>query len=357
MIKVGIIGCGKIADQHASAIQSIDDCEIVGVCDKEELMAIQIADRFKIKKYFTDVDKLLENTKPDAIHITTPPNSHFPLGKMALKAGCHVYIEKPFTITASETEEIISLAKEKELIVTVGHNAQFTYSALEMRKLIQGGYLGGHPVHMESYYCYDLGDPNYAKVLLGDKTHWVRALPGKLLHNLISHGISKIAEYVRSEKPVVIAHGFTSALLEAIGEKDIKDELRVIIDDKKGTTAYFTFSCKMKPQLHEFRVYGPNNSLLINYNHQSLIKLRGEKYKSYLDQFLPQYEYARQYKANARRNIGRFLRRRFHMDHGMRFLIGAFYESIKQAGPPPIPYKEIITTATIMDAIFSEISN
>ena len=52
MIKVGIIGCGKIADQHASAIQSIDDCEIVGVCDKEELMAIQIADRFKIKKYF-----------------------------------------------------------------------------------------------------------------------------------------------------------------------------------------------------------------------------------------------------------------------------------------------------------------
>jgi len=355
MIKVGIVGCGKIADQHAMAIQEIDDCEIVGVCDKEELMAKQLAHRFKIKHFFSDFKKLLEFTNPDAIHVTTPPQSHYPIAEMALKADCHAFIEKPFALTAAETEELIRLASSKNLTVTVGHDAQFTYSALEMRRLIKDGYLGGPPVHMESYFCYDLSDPAYARVLLGDKTHWVRALPGKLLHNLISHGISKIVEYLRSEEPTVFAHGFTSPLLNDIHETDIIDELRVLIDDKNGTTAYFTFSSQMNPQLHEFRVYGPTNSLLIDYAHLSVIKLRGGKYKSYLDQFLPQYIFAKQYKVNARRNIGRFLKRRFHMDHGMRFLISAFYKSIRESTPPPIPYREIIMTAKIMDEIFSQI--
>ena len=49
---------------------------------------------------------------------------------------------------------------------------------------------------MESYYCYDLTDPGYARALLGDKQHWVRQLPGQLLHNIISHGIARIAEFL-----------------------------------------------------------------------------------------------------------------------------------------------------------------
>ena len=59
-----------------------------------------------------------------------------------------------------------------------------------MRALVGRGYLGGAPVHMESYYCYDLTQPGYARALLGDKQHWVRRLPGKLLQNIISHGIA-----------------------------------------------------------------------------------------------------------------------------------------------------------------------
>lgn len=355
MIKVGIVGCGKIADQHAAAIQEIDDCRIVGVCDKEELMARQLAQRFHIKHFFSDVRALLETAAPDAIHITTPPQSHYPIGEMVLKAGCHALIEKPFALTASDTEELIKLAESKDRIITVGHDAQFTYSALEMRQLIQDGYLGGPPVHMESLFCYDLSDPTYARTLLADETHWVRSLPGKLLHNLISHGISKIAEYLRSGDPKVIARGFTSRFLAGIQETDILDELRVLIDDENGTTAYFTFSSQMNPQLHEFRIYGPKNSLLVDYARLSVIKLPGGKYKSYLDQFLPQYQFARRYKYNARRNLKRFLSGRFHMDHGMRNLIRAFYRSIRDSTPPPIPPREILVTARIMDEIFSQI--
>ena len=101
-----------------------------------------------------------------------------------------------------------------------------------MRALVESGYLGGPPVHMESYYGYDLGDPSYARALLGDKQHWVRRLPGKLLHNIISHGIARIAEFLTSDDPQVIAHGFASPLLKGIGETEIVDELRVMISER-----------------------------------------------------------------------------------------------------------------------------
>ena len=61
---------------------------------------------------------------------------------------------------------------------------------------MQSGFLGTGPVHMESYYCYELSAAGYSGALLGDKSHWVRKLPGKLLHNIISHGMARIAEFV-----------------------------------------------------------------------------------------------------------------------------------------------------------------
>ena len=114
---------------------------------------------------------------------------------------------------------------------------------------------------MESYYSYDLGDPSYAQALLGDKHHWVCRLPGQLLHNVISHGIARIAEFLTSDDPQVIAYGFVSPVLKGIGETGNLDELRVIIAEEERTTAYFTFSSQLKPSVHEFRIYGSKNGL------------------------------------------------------------------------------------------------
>ena len=237
MLKVAIVGCGKIADAHASQIQRLEGCEIVGVCDREPLMAEQIYERFPIKERFTDVGELLSKSQPDVVHITTPPESHFPIARFCLEQGCHVYVEKPFTLYAKQARELIDLANEKGLKLTVGHNYQFSHVARRMRAAVNSGYLGTGPVHMESYYCYDLADPSYAKALLGDKNHWVRKLPGNLLQNVISHGIARIAEFLTSDAPDVMVHGFVSPLFKAISEYDIVDELRVIISEEERTTA------------------------------------------------------------------------------------------------------------------------
>src|SRR5438309_351569 len=84
LLKVAIVGCGRIADTHAAQIQRIKGCEIVGVCDTEELMAKQFYQRFHVNRYFRDLNELFNEACPDVVHITTPPQSHFELAKQCL---------------------------------------------------------------------------------------------------------------------------------------------------------------------------------------------------------------------------------------------------------------------------------
>jgi predicted dehydrogenase len=354
MLKIAIIGCGKVADQHVEAIHRIPGCEIVALCDREALMAKQLGQRFGIAKCFSDVKEMLETVSPDIVHITTPPRSHFSLAKQCLESGSHVYLEKPFTVTASETESLIELAQHRGLNITVGHNYLFTLEMLEMRRLVKAGFLGGKPFHLESYWSYDLGDLRYASAFLGNRNHWVRQLPGQLFHNIISHGIAKLAEFLDDELPEIVAKAHQSEQLRSLGAQEVLDELRVMIRDKSGTTASFCFSTQIKG-LNQLRVYGPSGSVTADIITGSLVRNKSRSYKSYLTYFVPPLKNAREYFKNARVNMANFLTRQLYQDFGMKELIERFYNSIQKRNPLPIPYREIILTARIMDEIFAQI--
>jgi predicted dehydrogenase len=356
MFKVAIVGCGRIADDHLQQIKRIPGCEIVGACDREFLMARQLCDRFRIKNAFSDVSHLLEACRPDVVHITTPPQAHFAIGKQCLEAGSHIYVEKPFTLNTREAETLINVANISGLKLTVGHDLQFTHASRRMRQLMSAGYLGGVPVHMESYYCYDLGNPVYAKALLANSRHWARHLPGKLLHNLISHGIARIAEFLVTDHPEVYALGFVSPLLRGMGEEEIIDELRVVIIEEEQTSAFFTFSSQMRPSLNLFRVFGPKNGFALDHEQETLLKLRGSSFKSYMERFVPPFIMAKQCVENSVTNMRLFLARDFHMKSGMKYLIESFYECIRSGKPAPVPYREILLTSRIMDQICEQLN-
>jgi predicted dehydrogenase len=355
-LRIAIIGCGKIADQHLFAFRRIGGCEVVALCDRELLMANQLGERFQINACFADVAEMLRDAKPDVVHITTPPQGHFSLAKQCLEAGAHVYLEKPFTVTAPEAEELIQLAQNKNLKITAGHNYQFTLEMLEMRRLVAQNFLGGKAVHIESHWPYDLSDTSYVGPILGSKTHWVRQLPGQLFHNLISHGIAKLAEFLGDDVKV-IAHAHQSPRLKNLNGQEVQDELRVFLRDENGATAFFCFSTQIKPGQNYLRVCGPRNSLFVDNSSGALIRHENKSYKSYLTFFVPPLKNARQHFANARKNVVDFLRGRLHQDSGMKELIEQFHGSIKTNGAPPIPYREIILTARIMDEIFVQIKN
>jgi predicted dehydrogenase len=316
-------------------------------------MAQQLADRFSVASYYADVAEMLDRDRPDVVHITTPAQTHFQLGKLCLEGGAHVYLEKPFTLTAGEAEEILDFARVKGLLMTVGHNLQFEPYAIRMRELVAAGFLGGPPVHMDCLQCFSHHDPVYGPALLGDRQHWVRSLPGSLLHNLISHGISKIAEYLPGDDPKVIAHSYSSPFLERIGQTDIIDELRAVIHDPQGATASFTFSTQFGG--NHICLYGPLGSLTADSANRILVRNKNKGYKSYLRYFVAPLDMSREYWRNSMTNIRQFLKSDFHVGYGTNELIRRFYAATLGQGPLPITYREIVLTARIMDKIFAQL--
>src|SRR5262245_54826286 len=107
MLRIAIVGCGKLADQAVEHNRLLATCRIVAVCDRDQLMAGQLGERLNVQARFTDAAELLEATKPDVVHITTPPQSHYALAKLCLEAGSAVYVEKPFTLIAAEAKELV----------------------------------------------------------------------------------------------------------------------------------------------------------------------------------------------------------------------------------------------------------
>lgn len=354
MLKIGIVGCGKIADQHVDAIHRIPDCEVVALCDRELLMAKQLGERFAISECFSELSEMLGKARPDVVHITTPPQSHFSLAKQCLESGSHVYLEKPFTVTSEEAELLIELAEHKNIKITAGHNLQFTLEMLEMRRLAREGFIGGEPAHLESYFSYDLGDATYTKALLQDQNHWVRKLPGGLLHNIISHGVAKLAEFLDDDITEITAIAGQSPLLKSLDNEQILDELRVLVRDKTGRTASFCFSTQLKG-LNQLRLYAREGSIVVDHVSGTVVRDKHRPCKSYLTYFIPPLRAAREHLRNARINVTNFFRQRLHQDSGMKELIERFYNSVRSDRPPPIPYREIILTARIMDEIFAQI--
>ena len=317
-------------------------------------MAKQLGGRFGISECFSDLEKMLQAIGPDVVHITTPPQSHFSIANQCLESGSHVYLEKPFTVTAAEAEALIQLTLSLDLKITAGNNYQFTLEMLEMRRLVEQGFLGGKPIHLESYWSYDLGDLRYASAFLGNHTHWVRQLPGQLFQNIISHGIAKLTEFLDDELVEIVATAHRSEQLRSLGAGDVLDELRVLIRDKSGTTAFFCFSTQVKG-LNQLHLYGRAGSLSADIITGSLLRKRNRPYKSYLTYFVPPLKNAREHFSNARHNVSNFLHRRLYQDFGMKELIECFYSSIRRGDPLPIPYREILLTARIMDEVFAQI--
>jgi len=304
---------------------------------------------------FSDARELLEISKPDVVHITTPPQSHFQLGRQCLEFGTHVYLEKPFTVTAEEAISLTQLAQERNLKITAGHNLQFTPEMLKMRHLVKQGFLGGKPVHVESHFSYELGDAGYVGALLGNAEHWVRQLPGQLFHNILSHGLAKLVEFLDGEINEVIAIAHRRPRLQNLPGKQLLDELRVLLRDNNGTTAFFCFTTQIKPGLNHLHIFGPRNSLMVSHVSGTVLREKGSSFKSYLTFFIPPLLAAREELAGAWSNVMGFLGRRLYQDFGMKELIDRFYRSVRGQAPIPIPYREIILTARIMDEIFAQI--
>jgi predicted dehydrogenase len=114
-VKAAVIGAGQIARQHLTCLKTLPGVELAAVCDLSPATAEAAAERYRIQAWFTDHRAMLEKTRPDVVHVTTPPTSHFRLAMDAFDAGAHVIVEKPATSSLEELKALVRRAQEASL--------------------------------------------------------------------------------------------------------------------------------------------------------------------------------------------------------------------------------------------------
>ena len=352
-LKIAIVGCGKIADAHVEEIRKIPTAQLCAVCDTEPIIAEQLAVRFAIPKWYTDLAKMLEIEKPDVLHITTPPQSHLALTRKAVAAGCHVFLEKPVALHHCDAEAIVASVTAAGRKLAVNYWPRFEDPALELQRLYKSGVLGA-PVHLESHIGYDLGG-EFGLAIRRDPGHWVHRLPGKLFQNVMDHVLNKIAPYIDDDQPFIQAIAWCGeAGAGETGQCELLDELRVVIRGAQAS-AYATFSAHARPVGQTLRFYGTKNTAHVDYAARTVALERKQTFPSSLGRLFPSFLVAKDYLRQGLNNVSSFRHARFHFFEGMHRLLSEFYLSIEQDSPPPISYVEILHVSSMMERIFEQV--
>src|SRR5271156_1539452 len=142
VIRVGVIGYGYWGPNIVRNFHGQDHSTVVAVCDKSPKSLQRVKTAYPTIHCTSDCNELLTSPDIDLIAVVTPVWTHYELAKAALENGKHVFVEKPFTSNAAQAEELINLARRKNLKIMVDHTFLFTGAVRKIRQLLDEGSLG-----------------------------------------------------------------------------------------------------------------------------------------------------------------------------------------------------------------------
>jgi predicted dehydrogenase len=120
-IKILVVGCGNMGTSHARAYHNLPGFEIAGLVSRKPQSRERLSKELGGLPKFGDFKEALETTKPDAVSISTYPETHAEYVRESLIAGAHVFVEKPIALTVEEAEELVDLAHKKKKKLVVGY--------------------------------------------------------------------------------------------------------------------------------------------------------------------------------------------------------------------------------------------
>ena len=247
MLKAALVGAGHIARQHLACLRELPGVEVVGVCDLSRAMAESAAERFGVAHWYTDSQVMFETARPDVVHVTTPPTSHYPLARAALEAGAHVILEKPATVTFDQLDGLVGLARDKGRSLVEDYNYLYNKATRKILDLVKSGEFG-EVTHVEVLICLDIvgegsvfADPN--------APHPCLSMAGGAIADFLTHLACLAHAFVGPHSKVS-----TSWSKRSTGPLP-SDEMRALVVAERGT-ALLGFSAHTQPDSFWLRVYG-----------------------------------------------------------------------------------------------------
>jgi scyllo-inositol 2-dehydrogenase (NADP+) len=305
MIKIALIGVGKMGLSHFALISAHPEVEVVAICDSATYLTSTITKTLKVPTY-KDPKKMFKECQLDAVIISTPNSTHYELAKTALDLGISVFLEKPLCLDPKQSRELSEIATSKGLANQVGYHNRFVGTFQEMRRLVKAGAIGD---------IYHVEGKAFGQVVIRPKTGMTwrskKSEGGGCLHDYACHVID-LMNFVH-EAPKKIR----SAQLQSIFSSSIEDAVYATMDYPSGATglleanwsdqAYRKMSTtitaygtkgKIVTDRQELRIFltpgstfeklvdGWTTKYITELQKPVNFYMRGEEYSSQLDQFI-----------------------------------------------------------------------
>lgn len=349
-MKISIVGCGLNADYHVNFARAYAGAEITGVVDLDEEKARDFASSRGVPRHFSALRELVAQSRPDVLHIVTPPNTHCEIAKEAIGYGLHAIIEKPFTLHAREASDLYELAESKGVKLCPMHNHFFDPCMLKARAIIEEGRLG-RIINVESYYGLNTRIDAFRRYPAPNVLPWLYSLPGGVFHDFMPHPLYVMLPYTGKPQDIKVTERSHGELPQGIS-----DELRILINGEYcAGTLIFSFAAK--PHLHFVRIYGTAGMVQVDFNTLTTVFHPLSPLPKAAQKVIYNVSESKQLFDATVSNVWNFLRGRLKPYHGMQNLIHRFYDSVRGQGEVPVPKGQALMVLDAMEEIFKQVKN
>lgn len=227
MLKIALVGAGKMGISHLSILRAHQMVDVAGVCDQPGFL-LDVLGKYTGLSTFTNYEEMLRSAELDAVVIATPTPHHFAMAEAAIRTGVSVFCEKPLTLSYEQSERLHLMAKETGVVTQVGYHNRFIGAFQEVKCLLDRGVLGPISHAMAE---------SYGPVVLREKGKTWRAkrsAGGSCLYDYAAHTIDLLQWYFGTPQQV---HGSN---LNSIFSANTDDEVYSNIQFNEGTSAHLS---------------------------------------------------------------------------------------------------------------------
>ncbi|HCN82563.1 MAG TPA: oxidoreductase [Sphingobacteriaceae bacterium] len=303
MVKVALIGAGKMGLSHLSILGAHPEVEIVGVCDTSKLVT-DVLSKYSGFECFSDYLQMIRKAKPEAVFVAVPTRFHTSVIKPLIAEGIHVFSEKPFGLNPEESAPLVTLAKQHHVVNQVGYHNRFVGTFQEVKKLVESNSIGD---------IYHFQAEAYGPVVLKRKSETWRSDPkeggGCLMDyashvvDLVNYLVSPVTEVYASIVKPVFSTNVDDSVYALLKAGSVNGILSVNWSDetyRKMSTSITLMGTKGKiiSDASELKVYFKDSDCPAGYTKGWNVKyitelaervdfyLRGEEYSAQVDYFI-----------------------------------------------------------------------
>jgi predicted dehydrogenase len=262
LLGIGILGCGPIAQlAHLESVQKGRNVRLAAVCDRDEGLAGKFGTFYGAGKIFNDYDRMLADPDVKAVIVATSDAFHVPAALAALKAGKHVFCEKPAALSVEEAEALCAEVRRTGLIYQLGHMLRFDPGIEAAHDFVTREM--GEMLALKAWYCdsthrYTMTDAIQPLPQTGPAALKPAVDPKADLHryNMLAHG-SHLVDLARFLGGPIMA--VEARLRERYGSMC----WFVDVDFASGALGHLDLTLQVRMDWHEgFQIYGENGSVL-----------------------------------------------------------------------------------------------